>query len=334
MCAACGIKFSRLVIALLASICSQVFASPCAARYAKNQQIESHSSALHVFTAYEDSVVRVSGVYTREDGSESVRTGSGFFVRGDGHIVTTAGVIDGANEVFIESGNESYGVEVVGVDVQTNLAALRIRDRNCESAPNFFLGNCERLPLPTTKLLAITCEIGLDPTPCAGIVCGQNIDYGSHRFPTSHLRSSIPSNAGAPGSPVFDEDGNFVGILMASISQTNGSFILPARAVRRVLCDMLFCRKVNYAYVGVDANVTRGKSNECIVRVERVEPGSPADMAGILVGDKILAINGHGINSLAELHDSLFFAQPNTAMNLRLARGDEEMHIIVRTICR
>jgi S1-C subfamily serine protease len=275
------------------------------------------------------SVVRVLGFYHREDGTVGTRMGSGFFVRGDGCVVTTAGAVEGAHEILLEFGSQSLGAETIGSDPLTNLALLRPLEPPEDPLPFFPLGEGPPPPV-TAPLLAITCEVGLDPSPCLGMVCGHHIRYGSHCFPTTHLRSSLPSNAGAPGSPVFDLDGNFVGVLMASIPQTNGSFILPARALRRVLCDLLIGGSVHYAYVGLGTQLGQDERGEYAVRVERVDPDSPAALAQLAVGDRILALNGQPLTSLADLHDAIFFAPPDSPLPIRLRRGSEILQVTVR----
>jgi serine protease Do len=324
----------RLLLVASGIAGTNVVATPGLSRLIASQSTGVCNPLRQVYEMYADAVVRVSGVRTRDDGTDGLRTGSGFFVREDGCLVTTAGIVEGASEIIVECGSGSYYAEVIGVDCATNIAVLRLRGNGGGSFPNFSLGNDENLPVATTQLLGITCEIGFDPSPCLGIICGQNISCGTHNFPTTYLRSSLPSNAGAPGSPIFDLDGNFVGVLMASISQTNGSFLLPARAMRRILCDILVCGSVRHAYVGVDAQLVRGELGECVVRVERVEPESPAAASNLIPGDHIVSINGHSIGTMADLYDTLFFAQPNMPMNLRLLRDGEIVQVIIRTICR
>ncbi|MDR3316653.1 MAG: S1C family serine protease [Puniceicoccales bacterium] len=288
----------------------------------------------NLFNGRRESVVRVSGYFQREDGTMGVRTGSGFFVREDGCVVTTAGAVEGAGEILVEYGSRVYRAAVLGVDLPTNLAVLRPLAEEQGSFSHFSLGDGQPLPEPTTPLLGITCEAGLDPSPCLGVVCGHHICYGTHYFPTTYLRTSLPSNAGAPGSPVFDLRGGFVGILMASIPQVNGSFLLPARAVRRILCDLLIGGTTQYAYVGLGTRLSRDENGECVVRVDRVDPESPAAAAKITVGDRILAIDDQPILGVAELHDLLFFATPNGSLSLRLLRGSETLRVLVRTTSR
>jgi S1-C subfamily serine protease len=281
------------------------------------------------------SVVRVVGFFHREDGTLGSRMGSGFFVRADGYIATTAGAVADAHEILVEFGDSSYGAELLGEDLLTNVAILRINDPDFqrESCPELFF---EPLPLPpvATPVFALACEVGFDPSPVPGLALGSYIRYGNHFFPTRHLRSSIPSNGGAPGAPVFDPTGRFVGMLMASIPAVNGSFILPARAFHRVLCDLLLHGSVRYAYAGIHTQMGRDGEGNYSVSIDRLDEQSPAEHAQLRRGDRILSLNELPLRSLADLHDAIFFASPESPVSMKIQRGTEVFRVVLRTTSR
>ncbi|MDR2030513.1 MAG: S1C family serine protease [Puniceicoccales bacterium] len=290
--------------------------------------------AEEIFTAHRDAVVRVVCLHRREDGSGGARTGSGFFLDAAGHVATTAGAIEGAEEIWIEFGPHSIRAGVVGVDLRTNVAVLAPVEES-PPQPCFSLGDGTVMPKTLTPLLAIACEIGLDPSPAIGIALAEQICHGNHCFATTHLRSSLPSNAGAPGSPVFDLQGNFVGMLMASIPQIDGSFLLPARAIRRVVQDLLRHGEVRYAYVGLDTCLERDGDGQFAVLVRDVIPNSPAAEANLLAEDRILAINDMPIRGPADLRNAIFFAPPESPIAITVRRGSDIFRLFVRTIgCR
>ena len=200
--------------------------------------------------------------------------------------------------------------------------------------PSFSLGDGMALPPPLTPLLAIACEIGLDPSPALGIALAEQICHGGYCFATSHLRSSLPSNAGAPGSPVFDLQGNFIGMLMASIPQIDGSFLLPARALRRVVRDILLHGTVHRAYAGLDTRLERDEEGTFLATVQAVAPHSPAAEANFRPGDRILAIDDVPIRGPAELRDAIFFAPPCASLSLKIQRGEDVFRVALRTVLR
>jgi S1-C subfamily serine protease len=286
--------------------------------------------AAGLFAAHRDAVVRVLCLFHREDGTAVARMGSGFFLDAEGHVATTVGAIDGAEEIFVECGTNSYRARTVGLDQETRVAVL-VPEEASPPHPCFSLGDGMALPSPLTPLLAIACEIGMDPSPSLGIALAEQICHGSHCFATTHLRSSLPSNAGAPGSPVFDLQGNFVGMLMASIPQIDGSFLLPARALRRVVRDILLHGAVHYAYVGLDTRLERDEEGTFLAIVRGVASHSPAAEANLRAGDRILAIDDGPIRGPAELRDAVFFAPSGSPLSLKIQRGVDVFRVSVRT---
>jgi S1-C subfamily serine protease len=262
--------------------------------------------------------------------------GSGFFVRSDGYVATTVGMVEGTNEILVEFDRHSYGARCTGKDPATNVAILHIQDPEFtgeHAARSISLGDgC--LPATATFLMAITCEMGFDPSPALGLALGGEIRYGTTFFPTTYLRSSIPSNAGAPGSPVFDLNGQFMGMLMASIPAVDGSFILPAPAFRRVLNDLLFTGGVRYAYAGIHTQMRQDGQGNYRVTVDRIDANSPADYGKLRRGDRILSLNGLSLESLANLHDAIFFAVPESPLSLGIQRENEIFKLTLRTAVR
>lgn len=286
-----------------------------------------------VFAENGPAVLRVVGFFDGPDGTVSAKVGSGFFIRADGHIATTTGAVSGAKEVLVENGLQTYSAEVVGEDVITNLAVLKILN-----GPGGFrslsLGTEVGLPSAGTFLLGLTCVLGMDPGPSFGMILGTNISHGDIYFETTYLRSDLSADGGEPGSPVFDLAGNFIGMLMASIPQVHSSFILPARAVRRVISDILLSGVVRYAHIGLHTRLERSNDGEYRVIVDRIEHNSPAERSRLLPGDRIVAIGDAPLRSLGDLRDAIFFATPESILPLKIVRGKKVSVISVRTGAR
>lgn len=325
--------WQRVLIALLLTFCAPALgASEIPAYLLQQVQLQ------RIFEEKSCAVVRVIGFIRHEDGTKAMRFGSGFFIRGEGYVLTSASAIENTDEIFIEYGMHSANAKVVGSDIITNLAILKLLPTEGKAATekvnSLSLGNDFQLPKTGTFLVGITCELGMEPGPSHGIVVGADVHYGGKYFPTSHLRSDMPANGGEPGSPVFDLSGNFIGVLIFSIPQINSSLILPARAVRRVINDILFLGEVRYAHIGLNTKLRRDANGEYAVVVERVTVDSPAQRADLREGDHILSIGNHRLQGLADLHDAIFFAQPDATLAVKIQRGKEMLTVNMKTASR
>lgn len=307
-----------------------------------------------VFQQKSGAVVRVVGFFPRDEGVPITRIGTGFFIRSDGYIITSASAVLDAKEVLVEYGASlpnsstsgfdvkqnlsprfamfSANAQVVGVDVMTNLAVLKIQPE-CE-IETFNLGTTMELPATGTFLVGTSCELGLSVGPSLGMVVGRESGYGDIYFATTYLRSDIPTSGGEPGSPIFDLEGNFIGVMIASISNVRSSFILPARAVRRITSDILLYGNTRYAYVGLNTKLQRDEKGAYIVSIDGIQEGSPAQLAHLLIGDRILAINQIPLSNLGDLHDAIFFAQPDAMISFKVLRNKEILNISVKTQSR
>lgn len=245
--------------------------------------------------------------------------GTGFFISSDGHVVTNANVIDGAQAVYIEYNKKSYPAQFIGADGVTNVCILKT-----ELDPNYcsFLSIAQlQDDLPVASfLIGITCEMGLDPGPVLGLLTGYNLYYGDQTLPTTHIRSDIPSDGGEGGGPVFDINGRFVGMMVASLTDIRSSFILPAKAMIRVRDDILFSGGVSYGYLGLRIDEETAVHAGQPLLIAEVLPNSPAAKAGIAPNDVLLYIDGHKMNHLSDLHNASFFCRPGNFLNIEVSR--------------
>lgn len=285
-----------------------------------------------VFQQKSGAVVRVVGFFPRDEGVPITRIGTGFFIRSDGYIITSASAVLDAKEVLVEYGAYSTNAQVIGVDVMTNLAVLKIQPE-C-TIESFNLGTSMELPSTGTFLIGASCELGLSVGPSLGMVVGRENGYGDIYFATTYLRSDIGTSGGEPGSPIFDLEGNFIGVMIASISNVQSSFILPARAVRRIVSDILLYGNTRYAYVGLNTKLQRDEKGAYIVSVDGIKEGSPAQLAHLCIGDRILAINQIPLSNLGDLHDAIFFAQPDAMISFKVLRDKEVLNISVKAQSR
>lgn len=264
-------------------------------------------------------MVRIIAIRQQDNQRPILQVGTGFFISPQGHILTNANILEGASEIYIEYKAQTYFAKKIGEDEQTNMAILQT-----EIDPYFFdhihlTDSPENLSIGSF-LVAITCKMGLDPGPSYGLLNGSHLYYGDQSLATTHIRSDIPSDGGEGGSPVFDINGHFVGMMVISLIDIRSSFILPAKAIMRIKEDILYKGVVEYGYLGIriDDEVSLHPGQPLLIA--KIMPDSPAQKAGILPNDVLLYINGVKMNHLADLHNVSFFARPGSFLNIEVYR--------------
>lgn len=283
-----------------------------------------------IFNQKKTAVVRVFGVHAAGDPCNSsnekpsMDVGTGFFISREGHIVTIANIVNEAQRISVLYNDILYPAELVGYDNITNIAIIRLLNPPSD-IPFFYLGESMELPQPSVILLAITCKLGLDPGPSMGMVAGWHTAFFDRIFPTTFLRSSIPSDGGEGGSPVFDLTGCFIGVMVSAIDGIRSSFIIPARVVMRIRDDLVFSGKVSYAYFGIEC-----KASGSFLIIDKVIEGDPAHEAGLRSGDKILEFNNRPTSSVMDLYNAIYFAHPGQLLPVKVQRGEEELKFIIR----
>ncbi len=259
-------------------------------------------------------------------------SGSGFLFDGLGHIVTNFHVVDGANQITVAFQNVDCCVaEVVGVDPSTDLAVLRVR-RTVLPTP-LELADSDALKVGQF-VVAIGNPFGLSSTMSFGIISALErvIRSPNGRFVGGAIQTDAAINPGNSGGPLLDLDGKVIGVNSQIISPVRASagvgFAVPANTVRRVVTQLIATGRYAHPYLGFDGF---GPTPEVVqffrlaglpvpvdrgVLVTSVDPGGPAERAGLRAGtellrvgsfvvavggDVVLGIDGRPVNSLVEL---------------------------------
>lgn len=288
-----------------------------------------------IFHQKETGVVRVFGVQAAATFSDSCAekapmvVGTGFFISCEGHIMTIADIVNKAECIWVEYNGIPCPAELVGFDNITNIAIIRL-SHPPSGIPFFHLGESMEIPQPSLILLAITCKLGMDPGPSMGMVTGLHTAFFDRAFPTTYLRSNIPSDGGEGGSPVFDLTGRFVGMMVISIAEIRSSFIIPARAVMRIRDDLVFSGKISYAFLGIEIDKEASMASAPYLIIGKTINGGSAYEAGVKSGDKILEFNGTPITHVMDLHNATFFARPGQLITMKVQREDKELKLTIR----
>jgi S1-C subfamily serine protease len=279
-----------------------------------------------LFAKYRSAVVRVT-VPGKEDGRDVVKFWTGFFINRDGYVLTTnANHLQDLVRVTVEIGDLQYYAEVKALDPVTNLALLHV-----VSPPKDFttvdLSHGAALPPLGTLVMAVTCKQLEQPGPSAGMVQGYNSSYESYALPAVYLRVTIQDDGGEIGSPVFDLEGRFQGIMVLSLPVLHSSLVLPNRAVSRVTGALLESGKVVYGRMGIVANPIRDGDAGMRLKISEVDVDGPARNAGLKQDDILLSIDGEQIHNHDDMRQAAFFAKPGQTVTVRVRRADKEMDL-------
>lgn len=243
-------------------------------------------------------------------------SGSGVIISDDGYIVTNNHVIEDANSIeVVMNNNQRYFAKLIGADPTTDLALLKIRAKNL---PFIRYGNSDGIT-PGEWVLAVGNPFDLNSTVTAGIVSAKARNIGILRDKNnlqieSFIQTDAAVNPGNSGGALVNLKGELIGVNTAIATSSGGyqgySFAIPVSLVKKVVDDLLEFGQVQRGLLGiqitdVDARVAEdlGLQVNQGVLVTRVTEGSAAKESGIDVGDVIIGIEGHTVNSVSELQE-------------------------------
>ena len=274
-------------------------------------------------------------------------SGSGVIISTDGYIVTNYHVIDGATEIKITlNDNREYDAITVGTDPSTDIAVLKIKEKNLVAIP---IGNSDNVRVGEW-VLAVGNPFNLTSTVTAGIVSAKarNINLlqqkgqGGNVPIESFIQTDAAVNPGNSGGALVNTKGELIGINTAIASQTGSyagySFAVPVNLVKKVTQDLMSYGVVQRGYLGVQiADITQElKELKELPNIKGVyvagvlDQGSAAD-AGVKEGDVILKIGGKTVNTVASLQEEIGRKKPGdkVPVTIRTSKGYESIIEIV-----
>lgn len=273
---------------------------------------------------------------------DQMASGSGVVISKDGYIVTNNHVINGATEVSVTlSDRKSYTAKVIGTDVNTDLALIKIDAKNLTVMP---LGNSDEVHLGQW-VLAIGYPLNLDVTVTQGIVSAKSRNIGINQKGSSPIESFIQSDAavnpGSSGGALINTNGELIGINAAIASPTGSyagyAYSIPSNLMKKVIGDIMKYGSVQRGYLGISMvpeNLDEAKKKELGVNddingvwVLQTDPAGAAAEAGIMKGDVITKINGATTNTTSELSEQVARQKPGDKINITLMRGGTEKNV-------
>ncbi len=230
---------------------------------------------------------------------DSKSLGSGFIISKDGYVLTNFHVVDEADEILVRlSDHREFVAEVIGKDKRSDVALLKI---DADDLPAVRIGSGSKLKVGEW-VLAIGSPFGFDHSVTAGIVSAKGRNLPSENY-VPFIQTDVAINPGNSGGPLFNMDGEVVGINSQIYSRTGGfmglSFAIPIEMAMNVSDQLRSNGKVSRGWLGVlIQDVTRELADSFDMKhprgalVAKVLPDSPAEKAGIEAGDVILKFNG------------------------------------------
>ena len=276
------------------------------------------------------------GLPAPENAPPSRGMGSGFIISADGVILTNAHVVANAAEVTVKlTDRREFNAKVVGTDPQTDIAVLKIE---AGDLPAVRLGSSDKVRVGEWAV-AIGSPFGFENTVTSGIISAKSRalpDGTSVPF----IQTDVAVNPGNSGGPLFNLNGEVIGINSQIYSSTGGyqglSFAIPIDMVVKVKDQLLAHGKVTRGRMGV----TIQEVNQSLAQsfglkqaggalVSSVEPDSPAAKAGLKAGDVILSLNGQAISRSIDLSGRVAELRPGTTATLGVWRKGVQQEIKV-----
>jgi Do/DeqQ family serine protease len=267
--------------------------------------------------------------------------GSGVVISQDGYIVTNNHVIDGASKIkVILNDKREYDAELLGHDPNTDLALIRIDEKNL---PFAMVGNSDEVKVGQW-VLAVGNPFNLTSTVTAGIVSAKGRNLNLLRDPRkpesqysieSFIQTDAAVNPGNSGGALVSADGKLVGINTAIASQTGQyagyAFAVPSNLMKKIIDDLLKYGEVQRGFLGVsiqDVNAAladkEGLREVRGVFVAKVNPNSAAQDAGIKDKDVIVKVGGVAVNSSSELQEQVGKRNPGDKLMVTVIRDNKE----------
>jgi S1-C subfamily serine protease len=259
-------------------------------------------------------------------------SGSGFIFSSDGLVLTNSHVIGGSTSLTATlPAGQAFDATIVGDDPDTDLAVLRI---NGAGLPSVRLGDSSRVRVGQVAI-AIGNPYGFDCSVTSGVISalGRSLRSRTGRLMDDVIQTDASLNPGNSGGPLVTTRGEVIGVNTAMILPAQGlCFAIASNTASFVAWRLVESGRIRRSYLGVGGQVPargpRGEHNAGIVVIS-VEPGSPAEVAGLRPADILVAFDHHPLVGVDDLHRQLTAERVDRPTPLTLLRRGERRQLVV-----
>ena len=262
------------------------------------------------------------------NGRESL--GSGFFIRTEGYILTNLHVIDGAKKITVITNNDKqYEAKIIGKDTPSDLAVLKIEDKDAKFKPVKF-GNVDEARIGDI-ILAFGNPYGLGLSVSQGIISAKSRSIGIGE--QQYIQTDAAINQGNSGGPLFNLDGEVIGVnsaIFKDIGANGVGFSLPSNIANWISNQLIDTGHVKRGWIGLKVAIGIDKyTDKSGFMVTEIDENSNAFKEGIRVGDIITFYNDKPANDLNEFIQFTETMEPGQALRLKtLSYGQETRNVI------
>ena len=264
--------------------------------------------------------------------------GSGFVIDAEGVIVTNNHVIEGASEIIIDFNDGSkLNAELVGTDAKTDLAVLRVKPE--KPLPYVKLGSSDEARVGDW-VMVIGNPFGLNSSVSVGIISARNRDIQSGPY-DNYIQTDAAINQGNSGGPLFDKNGDVIGVNTAIFSPSGGGsvgigFAVPSDTARSVVSQLLEFGETRRGWLGVNIlhvtdelaeSIALGKARGAMVSA--VTAAGPAEKAGLLSGDVVIKFDGRNVRVMRDLPRMVADTPVGKEVDVTVFRDGKEVELKV-----
>ena len=264
--------------------------------------------------------------------------GSGFIVSKDGYILTNNHVVGDVDKITVElqDGRKFENAKLIGTDPDSEVALIKIEGNNFPVLP---MGDSDKIQIGDW-VIAIGNPFGLSETVTVGVISAvgrSNVHIAAYE---DFIQTDAAINPGNSGGPLINLDGQVIGINTAIFSQSGGymgiGFAIPINMARNIEQQLKSHGKVRRGYMGLAgkditpdmAELLNLKNSQGVI-VSSVEPGSPADKAGLKSYDVLLEISGRKIETYDSFRNDVAMLAPDSRVTLKVLRDGHTQDITV-----
>jgi len=272
-----------------------------------------------------------------DDAPERRGIGSGFILTADGFVLTNAHVVDGADEVLVTLADKrEFKAKIIGADKNTDVAVVKIE---AAGLPFVKVGDVTKAKVGEW-VIAIGSPFGLESTVTAGIISAKSRDTGDY---LKLIQTDVAINPGNSGGPLINMRGEVIGINSQILSISGGyagiSLAIPIDEAIRISDQLRATGRVVRGRIGVQIGQVSKEVAESLglgkatgALVESVQPGLPADKAGIQAGDIITKVNGTAVDQSTDLPRLVGIIKPGAEAKLEVFRNKATREVSVKVI--